>query len=344
MFDSLGGLPSVYSDSMVKRLDELIVEKKPAWAIGNEMDELSLKELVRNSEYRKKFWDTIKHAGVTGVSATVGALSGPFPFTYENAVRDLAKWTYLFDVLKDMFIKVLRMKDVQRAKTDGKFAVLLNFQNTAHIGNDLNNIEFFYYTGIRQIQLTYNTRNLVGDGCTERTGAGLSNLGLEVVDRMNKLGILIDLSHCGHKTVMDAIEASNDPVIFSHTNCYALCKHNRCKTDEEIMAVAEKGGYVGLTIVPFFVSEKENAVFDDFLDHVDHVVELVGVDYVGIGTDDSGQTDVPKQLSDLYTSLLSTIGFRPEHRAHFGVSTQGFEHYIDWPNFTRGLVSREYSG
>jgi membrane dipeptidase len=342
-FDSMGGLPSLYSDSMLKRLDELIVEKKPAWTIGNEMEELSIKELVGNPEYRKKCWETIKQAGVTGVSTTVGALSGPVPFTYENAVKDLAKWTYMFDALKDIFVKVVRAEDVRIAKKEGKFAVLLNFQNITHICNELDNLDFFYYAGIRQIQLTYNTRNFVGDGCTERTDAGLSNFGLEVVDRMNKLGILIDLSHCGHKTVMDAIKASDDPVVFTHINCHALCKHARCKTDEEIIAVAEKGGYIGLTIVPFFVSEKENPTFDDFLDHVHHVAELVGVDHLGIGTDDTGQADVPRQLLDLQTSLLSTIGFRPEHRARFGVSTRGFEHYVDWPNFTRGLVSRGYS-
>ena len=343
IFDSLGGTPSVYSERMLKRLDELIAKNKPPWAIGVELEELSIKELVENAEYRQTFWETIKKAGVTAVSTTIGALSSQVPFTFENAVEDLARWTYMFDVLGDLFVKVTKAGDVRRAKREGKFAVVLNFQNSTHIGSDVNNLDFFYYAGVRQIQLAYNVRNLVGDGCTERTDAGLSNFGLEVVDRMNKLGIIIDLSHCGHRTTMDTIEASRQPVAFTHTNCRALCNHDRCKTDEEIKAIAEKDGYIGMTIVPFFLTEKETAKFDDFLNHVDHTVELVGVDHVGIGTDDAGAADTPMKFWEVYTKELSKIGFRPEHRARFGASTEGYERYLHWPNFTRGLVSRGYS-
>ncbi len=343
IFDSLGGLPNVFSEDMLKRLDELIAENKPIWVIDDELESLKIRKLVKDVEYRRMFWEIVQKSGVTAVSTTIGALSGPIPFSYENAIKDLVKLTYLFDMLKDLFIKVTKAEDVQKAKSEGKFGVMLNFQNTTHINNNIDNIDFFYHAGIRQIQLTYNMRNLVGDGCTERTDAGLSEFGLEVIDRMNKLGILIDLSHCGHRTTMEAIEASRDPVIFSHTNCRALCDHVRCKTDEEIMAVAEKGGYIGLTIVPFFISKKEAVSFNDFLDHVDHIVNLVGVDHVGIGTDDTGAADVPKKLWEKYNTVLPKIGFRPEHRVRFGVSTQGYERYIDWPNFTRGLVSRGYS-
>jgi membrane dipeptidase len=142
---------------------------------------------------------------------------------------------------------------------------------------------------------------------------------------------------------MDAVAASRDPVAFTHTDSRALCNHDRNKTDEEIQAVAEKGGYIGLTIIPHFISEKETAKFDDFLDHVDHVIELVGVDHVGIGSDSAGSADTPKKFWKVYNAELSRIGFRPEHRTRFDVSTRGYEKYVDWPNFTRGLVSRGYS-
>jgi len=343
VFDSLGGLPTVFSDRMLRRLDELVEGRRPAWEVINELDELGFEELVKNPEHRRRVWDTIQKAGVTGASITVGAFSGPAPFTFEGAIRDLARWIHLFDVLDGMFVKVLGAEDIRRAKREGKFAVLLNLQNTTHINGDLDNLDLFYRLGIRQIQLTYNSRNLVGDGCTERTDAGLSNFGLEVIDRMNRLGVLIDLSHCGHQTTMDAVEASRDPVILSHANCYALCRHDRCKRDEEIQAVAEKGGYIGITVVPSFVSEKEAPTLQDFLDHIDHVVELVGVDHVGIGSDDTGAADIPRKLLDLYDAILPMMGFRPEHRMRSGASTRGFEHYVDWPNFTRGLVARGYS-
>lgn len=342
VFDSQGDPPSLYSDTMLKRLDELIAANTPAWITYDEMRNLTAEELVKSAEYRQTFRKIIKDAGVTAVSTTIG-VSGPTPFAYENAVKEFARWTYSFDMLRDLLVKVVKAEDVRNAKIEEKFAVALNSQNAAHIGSDIGNLEFFFQAGVKQIQLTYNTRNLVGDGCTERSDAGLTNFGLQVVDGMNKLGMIIDLSHCGHRTTMDAVAASRDPVAFTHTDSRALCNHDRNKTDEEIQAVAEKGGYIGLTIIPHFISEKETAKFDDFLDHVDHVIELVGVDHVGIGSDSAGSADTPKKFWKVYNAELSRIGFRPEHRTRFDVSTRGYEKYVDWPNFTRGLVSRGYS-
>ncbi|MDX2060808.1 MAG: membrane dipeptidase, partial [Gemmatimonadales bacterium] len=141
--------------------------------------------------------------------------------------------------------------------------------------------------GIRQIQLTYNELNALGAGSTERSDVGLSDFGVDVVHRMNELGMLVDLSHCGIKTTLDAIEVSKKPVIFSHSNCRALNDNMRCKTDEQIRKLAAKGGVMGITTVNFFVSNKPRSTLDDFIAHIEHVVKLVGIDHVGIGTDSS---------------------------------------------------------
>lgn len=231
-------------------------------------------------------WDEIRRSGLTMLDTTLGPAGTP-TFTYEAAVRDLATWHGFFNQYRDRLIHVRRADDIVEAKPQGKFAVMLGFQNATHLNRDLRNVDFFYQLGVRQIQLTYNELNALGAGSTERADAGLSDFGVEVVHRMNNLGMLVDLSHCGVKTTLDAIEVSKRPVIFSHTNCRALNDNMRCKSDEQIKKLAAKGGVMGITTVNFFVSSKPQSTLDDYIAHIEHVAKLVGVDHVGIGSDSS---------------------------------------------------------
>jgi membrane dipeptidase len=228
----------------------------------------------------------IARSGITMLDTTLGPAGRP-TFSYEAAVQDLATWHGVFNQYRDKVIHVRRTDDILQAKREGKFAVMLGFQNGTHLNRDLRNVDFFYHLGIRQIQLTYNELNALGAGSTERVDTGLSDFGVEVVHRMNDLGMLVDLSHCGIKTTLDAIELSKKPVIFSHTNCRALNDNMRCKNDEQIRKLAAKGGVMGITTVNFFVSNKPRSTLDDYIAHIEHVVKLVGVDHVGIGTDSS---------------------------------------------------------
>ncbi|MCI2424787.1 dipeptidase [Candidatus Acetothermia bacterium] len=333
--DTLAGGPEVFSQSMLKRLDELIEKNASTPAILDEMNRLGTQEIVegRFEEY-KEWWEA---SGVDVVSATLGAF-GETPFTYENALRDIALWTRKFDSLS-WLVKATGVKDIKQAKEEGKRAVILNFQNTTHIETDLNKLDFFYNLGVRIIQLTYNMRNFVGDGCTERTDAGLSHFGIQVVKRMNELGILVDLSHCGHKTTMDAIEISTKPVAFTHVFCRKLNEHDRGKTDEELKALAEKGGYCGIVVVPFFLA-KESPSLGHFLAHLEHAIEIMGIDKVGVGTD-WGAT--PKPLQVRLNEEIKRLGFREEHKVNWDAVTEGFKDWREWPNITCGLVSRGYS-
>lgn len=226
----------------------------------------------------------IEKSGVTMIETTLGAPGNP-PFTYEQAVKDCAMWHGLFDMLGDKLIRVKTTKDIYEAKKTGKLALMIGFQNGTHLNRDIDKVKFFYDLGIRQIQLTYNSLNYLGAGCTERNDVGLSDFGVQVVEKMNTLGMLVDLSHCGVKTTLDGIEASKKPVLFTHTNCEALCDNPRGKTDEEIKKLAAKGGVMGVSTVNFFVSKKPRSTLDDYVAHIEHVAKLVGVDHVGIGSD-----------------------------------------------------------
>ena len=317
---------NICTSNMLKCRDDLIARDADVPTILMEMDRLATQSPVE----LEPAWEELRQAsGVNAVSKTVGTF-GWRTFTYESAITDIAGWIRRFDAVERL-VKVRKSHDIARAVEQDKFGVILNFQNTTHIGSDLDKLDFFYNLGIRIIQLTYNQRNLVGDGCTERTDCGLSRFGLEVVERMNKLGILVDVSHCGHQTTMDAIEASEVPVAVTHSTAKAVHYHDRGKTDEILEALAKRGGYFGVVAVPFLITNSTTPTLEHFLDHVDHVVKVMGVDKVGVGTDWDAELG----------ELLLTGG-----RAQGDVScirTQGYDSLRDFPNITRGLVSRGYS-
>jgi membrane dipeptidase len=266
----------------------------------------------------------ITKSGLTVMETTVGPAGTP-TFSYEAAVRDLATWHGHFARHRDRLIHVRSTADILQAKSEGKLGVMLGFQNATHLNRDIRNVDFFYNLGIRQIQLTYNELNALGAGSTERRDVGLSDFGVEVVARMNQLGILVDLSHCGVQTTLDAIEVSQKPVIFSHSNCRALNDNPRCKTDEQIRKLAARGGVMGITTVNFFVSKKPRSTLDDYIAHIEHVAKLVGVDHVAIGTDSSiGGWRISYPTEEKFWEFHRQFQFKP------GVD-------IRWPPFIEEL-------
>jgi membrane dipeptidase len=228
-------------------------------------------------------FSVVRESGITIVGPTLGSVEPGDAYT--SSVAAISKM--LNDIAKypDRMMLIRGYGDITRAKQANRLGILINFQNSAAIGTDLKNLDTFFDMGLRQIQLTFNWRNWVGDGCTERTQAGLSYFGVDMVSRMNELGMLVDVSHTGYQSTLDAIEVSKLPIIFSHTNCKALCNHPRNKTDDQIKALAAKGGVMGLTCFNWFVSDKPRSGLEDLLDHYDHVSKLVGVDHIGIGSD-----------------------------------------------------------
>jgi membrane dipeptidase len=203
----------------------------------------------------------------------------------EEATHDLAAWKQRFEQNPDKLLHVTKAAQIRQAKQEGKLGVVLGFQNATCIESDLRNLDRLYQQGARCIQLTYNARNLLGDGCTERTNAGLSDFGVAVVERMNQLGMIVDLSHCGEATSRDAIEFSKRPAAFTHTMCKALYDHPRAKSDALLRAIAEKGGMTGIVTLGYFVGPKPETNVEDYLNHLDHAVRVCGLDHVGLATD-----------------------------------------------------------
>jgi membrane dipeptidase len=237
------------------------------------------------------------------------------------------------------FVPAFCAQDFVRAKESGKQAAMFQLEPQT-FGRNLDRIEFAYGLGIRMALLTFNTRTYIGDGCGERTDGGLSYLGFEAVERMNELGMLIDLSHCGVQTTLDAIEASKDPVMCNHVGARALYPQmKRLKTDEALKALADKGGIAGVSAIPNQLSGNAEQGIEDMLNHIDYIVKLIGTDHVALGLDNVFHDQVGYHRQAARTIFkLEYIG--QELNAPY---MYGIESPEEWPNIIRGLVSRGYS-
>jgi membrane dipeptidase len=219
-------------------------------------------------------------AGLTAVNCTCSVWEG-FDETMENVGVFRARIAEHADILRP----VHALADVAAAKEEGRVGIILGFQNTWPLEDRLDRLELFHGLGVRIIQMTYNTQNLVGAGCWESHDGGLSDYGRDVLAEMNRLGIVADLSHVGSQTAADVVTASTQPVVYSHVCPHALNPHPRNKTDEQIRAIVERGGLVGITLLPWFLRADGEATRDDYLRAIEHVIDVAGEEHVGIGTD-----------------------------------------------------------
>ncbi|MCD6530046.1 dipeptidase [Candidatus Bathyarchaeota archaeon] len=194
---------------------------------------------------------------------------------------------------------VTTKRSLSEAIKDGKLGVVLAIENSDAVEGSLNVLRMLFKLGVRSIGLTHNPRSLAADGVGEsRTGGGLTTFGVQLIEEMNRLGIIVDLAHISEKGFWDALEVSRKPVIVSHGNCKALCNHRRNLTDEQIRGLASKGGVIGVTFVPAFIDENAPSL-SRLLDHIDHIVEVAGIDHVGLGSDFDGGGTLLRDVTEL---------------------------------------------
>ncbi len=290
---------------------------------------------------RREYIDWWIEGGVSAAGPTAGAFERAGP-----TLRALGDWIRAIDQ-DPRLVHIRRAADFATAKAAGKFGLFFHFQGTEPIEDDLNLIDAYKALGVGMIQLAYNVKNRVGDGCEERTDAGLSTFGLKVVERLNEARIVVDCSHTGYRTTMEAIEASSRPVVFSHANPKAVRESRRNITDEQMKAAAATGGLVGMVGFPSFVSASPRPTLDEFVDHIDYAVGLVGDDHVGLGLDYyRGQVPVvdDEEATRMYEHRVAIGDWRPEsyppppHHFPDGIATPR-----EMRNLTRRLLERGYS-
>lgn len=277
----------------------------PALHRSREIDELYDRAIVADpltnerweenegmAAWRKSGYTVIQTTLRSGAGAR-GRFQGEFwsEGNFETAMRSLEEWQERFRRRPDVFIHCTKATDIEHAKREGKLAVILGFQN-APVGDDVSELVDLYKAGTRCIQLTYMSRNKLGDGCLERIQSGLSTFGIACVEKMNELGIIVDLSHCSEGTTSDGIAFSRQPVAFTHTVCQEVYRqmsggmfHLRAKSDRLLRALGDKGGFVGITTLGYFVGPSASTSLDDYLNHIAHAAKVCGIEHVGVCTD-----------------------------------------------------------
>ena len=259
---------------------------------------------------------------------------------YTNVLRFLGLWNGFLAHHHDTLMRIDSPESLDAVKATRKIGVLLGVQNSQHF-RTVGEVDQFHALGQRISQLTYNSRNMIGNGSTERRDDGISDFGVAIVARMNLVGMAVDVSHCGDRTTLDAFEVLTKPVLITHSNCRALVPgHPRCKTDEAIQKMAARGGVMGITGVRMFVKADEPTTIEHMLDHYDHVRKLVGVEHLGVGSDIDldGYDDLsPEEQKSLRAGYKDTYGFRDK------IDIEGVDHPRRVFDLTEGLIRRGYS-
>lgn len=296
--------------------------------------------------------DNPQDAVAAGLTALV--LDLPiYPRTFPAATAAMAAWNAEFAKPQSGFLKVQTAADITRAKREKKLGVILSSQDAQVLDastvsvNDYNiqNLKKFHQDGMRILQLTHNERNGVGDSFREKGDAGLSRLGEKVVEAMNALHMLIDVSHCSDRTTLEAVALSTQPIAITHAGCRALYPTKRNKTDEAIRAVAKKGGVFGVFNMSVWLTEKPTTSIDDVLDHIDHAVKVAGVEHVSFGSDGPIlQDDTPeaKKLAGLRSYTERNLGLPGAERLpnHVMVAALNSPHRL--LRLAEGLSRRRY--
>jgi membrane dipeptidase len=287
-----------------------------------------------------KYIDWYREGGVTALAPTVGSTGGA-----RATLSRLAPWLRMLRERDDLLL-VRQARDIEVAKQSGRLGIYLHFQGTDPIEDDLDLIDLYKALGVGVIQLTYNIRNRVGDGCEERTDAGLSRFGIRLVERLNKAGVIVDCSHTGLRTSMEAIEHSAMPVILSHSNVVTLHASPRNAPIELIRAIARSGGVIGIVGFPGMVARAASPTLDQFIEHIDGIVQHVGIDHVGLGIDYyTGQSGVATDEEAMQgyneairSGIWSTAYPPPPHRYPAGIETPQ-----TLPRLTLRLLQRGYN-
>ena len=258
-------------------------------------------------------------AGLSAINITLGYVFGPGN-PHEVTLKDLDQWDAILAGSPKDLSKITRAADFARARAEGKVGLIYGFQNSAQVGEHLDRVDLYASRGVRVIQVTYNGLNMMGGGSVAPEDTALTPLGHKLVEKLNEARVMVDLSHSGRRTCLDAIAASRAPISINHTGCRALTDLPRNKTDEELRGVAKKGGFVGVYFMPFLTLDGHPHA-TAAADHIVHALGVCGEDHVGIGTDGNAtgvddlagyQAALEKEIAERAAAGIGAKGERPD--------------------------------
>ncbi|NND32476.1 MAG: dipeptidase [Saprospiraceae bacterium] len=345
VFDTYGFMPRAGYDGA--KIADAIAQNASVLEINDLQEDHHMTRCVDVPEERDEFVEAFAASGVTCLFQNAGEESN----SVQVLLKRLARFTYVTDMMPDFAKKGLLSGDALDAKSANRH--LLYFSGNGvpmpldmvSLEEELRYIRVFYQLGIRMMHLTYNRRNLIGDGCGEPTDAGLSDFGRAVVQEMNRVGVLIDIAHSGWQTSLEAAQLSDRSIVASHTTCAAIHEHIRSKPDKVIKAIADKEGYIGICCIPRFLGGTGSIA--DMMKHIDYVAKKYGPEYVGIGTDVVYVSrHAPEQNRKIPERPKGRIRWEalwpPDDFKETQLMRKSMA-WTNWPLFTVGLVQMGYS-
>jgi len=256
----------------------------------------------------------VRESGITALKSTLGNANG----TFEEAVADIAAAVNLIERHPDTFIKVVGHDDFERAQRERKIAVIFSFEAASMLEDKIERIELFRQLDVRVMQLSYNRKSPFGCGCLDGEVDGVTPLGRQAIAKMNALGVALDLSHANTRTTADGIAMSSKPALITHAGCRAVFNHPRNKEDREMKALADKGGVMGIYMLPFLTVDTRQPMLEDYMQHVVHALKVCGEDHVGIGSDSAffevGADDLKAMADEEAKRKQAGVGAPGENR------------------------------
>lgn len=351
VFDVYGFSPNAAVDG--DRLADAVKSGASDIELQDLEEDLRMTRYVTDTAERAEYLQAWEASGVTCVFQNAGE-EGSDPL---RLLKRLARFTYSTDHLRDIVSKAVTPDDIVVAKKDGRRCLYFTGNgvpltgDAVSVADELRYVRTFFELGIRMMHVTYNRRNLLGDGCAETANGGLSDLGRAAVAEMNRVGVIVDVAHSGWRTSLEAAHVSQKPMVASHTTCATLQQHIRAKPDEVIQAIVDGGGLVGICAIPHFLGRTGDIAA--LLDHVEYVVKKFGIDHVGIGTDIGYRSrndavelkKVPARAKrrTRYEALWPDDAFLTGTEADKRYPKSKSLAWTNWPLFTVGLVQRGYS-
>lgn len=295
---------------------------------------------LQYSNWSRKIFEQLHQGGVTMVHATI---------VYHEQIREtllrISEWNRLFEQHSDLIIPVKSTQDIRRAKQLGKVGIMFGAQNCSPIEDDIGMIEVMRELNLMLMQLTYNNQSLLACGCYEAVDSGVTRFGAQVIKEMNRVGMVIDMSHSAERSTLEAIEISQRPIVISHANPTSFHAAKRNKSDTVLKALGASGGLLGFSLYPFHLKNGPNCTLNEFCDMVARTAELMGVEHIGIGTDlcQEQPVSILEWMRNGRWSKDMDYGEGSKTNASWPRPLAWFKDSRDFPNITNGLLARGFS-
>lgn len=301
--------------------------------------DIVLKDLItidgtQYSNWGPEIFQQMRAGGVTAVNVTL--------VYWENAretLSNLGHWNRAFETHSSLIMPIRRMQDIEVAQRTGRVGIMFGLQNASSIEDDVSLIEIFGQLGVRTMQLTYNNQSLLAAGCYETQDAGVTRFGKVVIEEMNRVGMLIDMSHSAERSTLEAIDLSSRPIVISHANPLFFHPSKRNKSDTVLKALAARGGLLGFSLYPYHLKNGPACTLDDFVEMVLRTIDLMGVDHVGLGSDlcQNQPYSILEWMRNGRWTKTTDYGEGSAGAPEWPDQPEWFKNNADFPNLVRGF-------